>query len=128
MPANLLLVEDDPAVGETICHMLQEAGYRCEWLSTGRAAVALVESGALSVDLFVIDVRLPDISGTTLARQFTQGRPSTPVLFVSAYPEPTDELMPNVHWAFLPKPFTSEQLCEAVGQLLTGGLTPPQPC
>lgn len=128
MPANLLLVEDDPAVGETICHMLQEAGYRCEWLSTGRAALALVESGALSVDLFVIDVRLPDISGTTLARHLTQGRPSTPVLFVSAYPEPTDELMPNVHWAFLPKPFTSEQLCEAVGQLLTGGLTPPQPC
>jgi hypothetical protein len=36
--------------------------------------------------------------------------------------------MPGVHWAFLPKPFTSEQLCEAVGQLLKGGLTPPQPC
>jgi CheY-like chemotaxis protein len=73
-------------------------------------------------------VRLPDISGPTLARQLTQERPSAPVLFVSAYPEPTDEPMPDVHWAFLPKPFTSEQLCEAVGQLLTGGLTPPQPC
>jgi CheY-like chemotaxis protein len=128
MPTNLLLVEDDPAVGETICHMLKEAGYRCEWVSTGRAAVALVESGVLSVDLFVIDVRLPDISGPTLARQLTRGRPSAPVLFVSAYPEPTDEPMRDVHWAFLPKPFTSEQLCEAVGQLLTGGLTPPQPC
>jgi CheY-like chemotaxis protein len=128
MPTNLLLVEDDPAVGETICHLLKEAGYRCEWVSTARAAVAIVESGVLSVDLFVIDVRLPDISGPTLARQLTQERPSAPVLFVSAYPEPTDEPMPDVHWAFLPKPFTSEQLCEAVGQLLTGGLTPPQPC
>jgi CheY-like chemotaxis protein len=128
MPTNLLLVEDDPAVGETICHMLKEAGYRCEWVSTARAAVALVESRVLSVDLFVIDVRLPDVSGPTLARQLTQERPSAPVLFVSAYPEPTDEPMPDVHWAFLPKPFTSQQLCEAVGQLLTGGLTPPQPC
>jgi two-component system, cell cycle sensor histidine kinase and response regulator CckA len=128
MPTNLLLVEDDPAIGETICHMLQEAGYRCEWVSTGRAAVALVETGVLSVDLFVIDVRLPDITGPTLARQLREGLPSAPVLFVSAYPEPTDEPMPDVHWAFLPKPFTSEQLCEAVGQLLTGGLTPPQPC
>jgi CheY-like chemotaxis protein len=128
MPTNLLLVEDDPAVGEIICHMLKEAGYRCEWVSTARAAVAIVESGVLSVDLFVIDVRLPDISGPTLARQLTQERPSAPVLFVSAYPEPTDEPMPDVHWAFLPQPFTSEQLCEAVGQLLTGGLTPPQPC
>jgi len=128
MPANLLLVEDDPLVGETICHMLQAAGYRCEWVQTGNAAVALVEGGALSVDLFVIDVRLPDISGLKLARQLTQGRSSAPVLFVSAYPEPDSEPMPDVHWAFLPKPFTSDQLCEAVGQLLSGGLTPPQPC
>jgi DNA-binding response OmpR family regulator len=128
MPTNLLLVEDDSAVGETICHMLGETGYRCEWVSTGRAAVALIESGARPVDLFVIDVRLPDISGPSLARELTQGRPSVPVLFVSAYPEPTDEPMPNVHWAFLPKPFTSEQLCEAVRQLLLSGLTPPQPC
>ena len=71
MPTNLLLVEDDPAVGETICHMLQEAGYRCEWVPTGQAAVALAESGALLVDLFIIDVRLPDISGPSLVRQLT---------------------------------------------------------
>jgi two-component system, cell cycle sensor histidine kinase and response regulator CckA len=108
--------------------MLQEAGYRCEWVPTGHTAVTVVESRALSVDLFVIDVRLPDISGLKLARQLTQGLPSAPVLFISAYPEPDGEPMPDVHWAFLPKPFTSYQLCEAVSQLLSDGLTPPQPC
>jgi DNA-binding response OmpR family regulator len=128
MPANLLLVEDDPGVAETICQMLQEAGYRCEWVPTGGAALALLESRTLGADLFVIDVRLPDISGPKLARQLTQARPYSPVLFVSAYPEPADEPMPEVHWAFLPKPFTSDQLCEAIRQLLSEGLTPPQPC
>jgi DNA-binding response OmpR family regulator len=128
MPANLLLVEDEPAVAEMICQMLQEAGYGCEWVPTGGAALALLESRTLRPDLFVIDVRLPDISGPKLARQLTQARQYAPVLFVSAYPEPSGEPMPDVHWAFLPKPFTSEHLCEAVRQLLSVGLTPPQPC
>jgi DNA-binding response OmpR family regulator len=128
MPANLLLVEDDPSVAETICQMLQEAGYHCEWVPTGGAALALLESRTLRPDLFVIDVRLPDTSGPKLARQLTQARPYAPVLFVSAYPEPDDEPMLDVHWAFLPKPFTPDQLCQAVGLLLSEGLTPPQPC
>src|SRR5215207_2077582 len=114
MPANFLLVEDDLGVAEMICRMLQEAGYGCEWVPTGRAALALLESRTLRPDLFVIDVRLPDTSGPKLARQLTQVRPYAPVLFVSAYPEPGDEPMPDVHWAFLPKPFTSDQLCEVV--------------
>jgi DNA-binding response OmpR family regulator len=126
MPASLLLVEDDADVGETICRILQDAGYHCEWVPTGRRALALVESGALGVDLFLVDVRLPDIPGLELAEQLTQGR-SVPVLFVSAYPEPSGERMPDVHWAFLPKPFSADQLTDAVRQLLTAGLTPPQP-
>ena len=127
MLASLLLVEDDPLVGETICHMLQEAGYQCEWVATGRSALALVEGGALSVDLFVVDMRLPDIPGLQLAEQLTRGRPTVPVLFVSAYPEPGGEPMPSIHWAFLAKPFSSDQLSGAVHLLLSGGLTPPQP-
>jgi DNA-binding response OmpR family regulator len=128
MTANLLLVEDDPGVAEVISQMLQEAGYGCEWVPQGGAALALLESRTLRPDLFVIDVRLPDLSGPKLARQLTEARPYAPVLFVSAYPEPDDEPMPDVHWAFLPKPFTSDQLCEAIRQLLSEGLTPPQPC
>ena len=108
MPASLLLVEDDPAVAEPICQMLQKANYGCEWVPTGGAALTLLKSRTLRPDLFVIDVRLPDISGPKLARQLTKARPYASVLFVSAYPEPSDKPMPHVHWAFLPKLFTFE--------------------
>jgi FixJ family two-component response regulator len=72
----------------------------------------------------VLDVRLPDMSGLTLAHLLSAQRPGMPFLFISGFPESHGEEPPTSRWAFLSKPFGSVQLLPAVEQLL--GSQPPR--
>jgi two-component system cell cycle sensor histidine kinase/response regulator CckA len=114
----VLVVEDEPAVGEITCRMVRDAGYLCEWVRTGKEAVALVGSGSLSADLFIIDIVLPDISGIEVARQLAQRYPIAPVIFISAYPEYRLEPPVVERGRFLPKPYSAAELAQVLHELL----------
>jgi two-component system, cell cycle sensor histidine kinase and response regulator CckA len=71
-------------------------------------------------DLFIIDVRLPGMSGPEFALEDLRIRQSTPIQYISGYAQALLEdhaLSDTV--AFLPKPFTYEQLLDAVRRLLS---------
>lgn len=72
------------------------------------------------LDLLVTDVMLPGTSGREVADALTAARPSLRVLFVSGYAgDPrVEERGPRPGDAFLPKPFTTEDLVREVGALL----------
>ena len=129
VPLNLLVVDDDPVVRQVTCRMLDEAGYLSMAAASATEALLLMDLEGRPApprfDLVVLDVRLPDVTGFELARTVRQRRPSLPILFVSGYPESHGEELPPSGWAFLPKPFTSEQLVRHIRSLLTEGPTPP---
>jgi DNA-binding NtrC family response regulator len=78
----------------------------------------MVEAGARTT-LFVLDIRLPDMSGFELAGLVMQRRSAVPVLLISGWPaEYHGALAPDSPWTFLPTPFDSDQLLGAVRQLL----------
>jgi FixJ family two-component response regulator len=58
------------------------------------------------------------MSGLTLAHLLSVQRPGAPVLFISGFPESHGEEPPASRWAFLSKPFGSQQLLPAVEQIL----------
>jgi CheY-like chemotaxis protein len=123
VPATILVVDDEPLVCQVTCRMLQEAGYTVEGVYSARAALSFLGPDR-AFDLFVLDVRLPDMSGLTLAHLLSVQRPGVPFLFISGFPESHGEEPPTSRWAFLSKPFGSEQLLPAVEQLL--GSQPPR--
>jgi len=58
---RILIIEDDPAVGESLRDSLTSNGFHAEWKSSGGEGIRHAQSE--SPDLVILDVRLPDGSG-----------------------------------------------------------------
>ena len=91
MQPLVLVVEDEPAVADVTCWMVIAAGYQCEWVGTGREAMAWLDGGAFAVDVVVLDIVLPHMLGTQVAESIRQRQPGTRILFTSAYLDHQEE-------------------------------------
>jgi CheY-like chemotaxis protein len=123
--STILVIDDEPVVRMLVCKTLREAGYICLEADTALAALEHLQSARQRIDGMVVDIRLPDMSGLNLARLARVHRPGTPVLFISGYaqPEATAPELQQLLLAFLPKPFTPDELLTAAREFLPA----PQP-
>jgi DNA-binding response OmpR family regulator len=115
---RLLLVEDDPSLGQTLSERLAREGHSVDWVQTaGEARQAIV---ANRYSLLILDVGLPDGNGFDLARlavaQATQPR----VLFMTALATAENRLLGYEIGAsdFLPKPFHIRELLIRIERLI----------
>ena len=118
----VLLVEDDDAVRDFACGALEELGYAALAARDGREALAIL-AGPARVDALFTDVVLPGgLNGRKLAHEAGKLRRNLPILFTTGYTRNAvvhnGVLDPGV--AFLPKPFTVEQLARKVREVLDG--------
>jgi CheY-like chemotaxis protein len=107
-----LLCEDVPELRTLIIRVLRHHGFEVLPYASGEEAWEALESG-LRPGLLITDVALSGFSGVELARRVDETY-GIPILLVSGYVG-QESLQP---FAFLSKPFTTEQLLSAVGQLL----------
>jgi DNA-binding NtrC family response regulator len=115
---TILVVDDDLPVCQMACRSLRDAGYDCIWANTGEHAMArLVERGDAPA-LFVLDVRLTDMPGPTLAWLLSDRYGEVPVLFISGYPSFDAALLRATRWDFLAKPFSPPELVSAARRML----------
>lgn len=77
------LVEDDPVMGESLVQSLSLEGCHVNWWKTGQGALRGLR--AMSPDLVICDIRLPDLPGDELFRQLAASGSVPPFLFVTAY-------------------------------------------
>jgi CheY-like chemotaxis protein len=118
--STLLVIDDEPVVRKVACQTLRQAGYTCLEADSALAALEQLQSDPRQLDGMVVDIRLPDMSGLNLVRLARINRPGMPALFISGYAKPAAEEpeLQQLIQAFLPKPFTPEQLLAAVRELL----------
>ena len=83
---SIVLVEDEPDLCALLCDILQDDGY--DVLPFGQAAPVLeLRESETHLDLFVLDLMLPDMDGVTLARRLQEdGFANTPMIAMSASP------------------------------------------
>lgn len=81
---RLLIVEDDPALGEGICSGLRQEGYTTDWLQDGVSALHALQHE--SFDLVVLDLGLPRLDGLEVLRRLRAGGNAVPVLILTATP------------------------------------------
>jgi len=115
----ILLVEDEDMVRAVAERALTRQGYTVLTAENGEAALELLARGE-KPDLLISDVVMPSMDGPTMVRHARERYPDLPILFMSGYAEeqPRKSIdLDNV--AFLPKPFSVQQLAEAARDMLT---------
>src|SRR5438477_11759803 len=114
---TILVVDDEIIILSLARSMLTRYGYSVLEASNGAEALHLFEVWPdLEVDLALIDIVMPLMSGVKLAEKLRAVRPNLPVLYTSAYPE--DEMLRPIAargLPYLPTPFTSALLVAKIG-------------
>jgi len=118
---TILLVEDEDDVREVASAMLERRGYKVLVASKSAEAEALCADHSGAIHLLLTDVVLRDCNGPDLAEKLTRLRPQIKVLFMSGY---TDDVVlkhgiQDSQVAFLPKPFTRDELENKVRETLS---------
>jgi signal transduction histidine kinase len=72
-PAHILVVDDEPEVGQLLIDILERDGHRVDRVSSGREALTRLADG--DVDLILSDLRMPDLDGPALYRALAAQRP-----------------------------------------------------
>jgi two-component system cell cycle sensor histidine kinase/response regulator CckA len=115
---TILLVEDEDMVRSVAERALTRQGYTVLTASDGEQGLARLNQ-AESVDLLISDVVMPGMDGPAMVRAVRATHPDLPVLFMSGYAE--EQLRNSIdiaNVAFLPKPFSVNQLAEAARDVL----------
>ena len=109
---SILVADDNEGFCDLLRATLEDAGYHVLTASSGLAAIASLEHH--DVDVAVLDVLMPGISGDAVAQRLLQLQPQLSVLLMTASDEgfATGTGLPVLH-----KPFPQEALLAAVRRL-----------
>jgi len=113
---KLLVVEDDAGLREALIDTLLLAGYDCQEVDSGEAA--LVALNQASYDLVISDIQMGGMSGLTLLQNIKSKHPDIPVLLMTAYATIDDAVKAIRDGAidYLAKPFSPEVLLNQVSR------------
>ena len=114
----ILVVEDEPALGEMICDNLNSEGYDTELVQDGELALERLRKGGF--DLVLLDIMLPGRDGFGVLAEMRKREDTTPVLVLSARSTDDDRIRGLELQAddYLTKPFNLRELLLRVGALL----------
>ncbi len=115
---RLLLVEDDPNLSRSLAAQLEQAGYSVEKSTDGREG--LYYAREYPVDLAIVDLGLPSMSGVELIKQLRAEGKEYPILVLTARDRWQDkvEVLKLGADDYVVKPFNVEELLARVDALL----------
>ncbi len=114
---QILIVEDEAAIADTLVYALQAEGFATHWSSLGSEALTLLENGTF--DLAILDVGLPDISGFEVCKRLRRFS-ELPVIFLTARSEEIDRVVGLEIGAddYVVKPFSPREVAARVKAIL----------
>jgi CheY-like chemotaxis protein len=117
----ILLADDNPIVRDVCQRILEQMGVEVDAARDGAETLRLFQSAPNRYDLIILDVIMPQHTGTEVAEEIFKSRPEQRILFTSGYYKSTDEVFvfhPGIK-GILPKPFSREQFVQTVERILT---------
>lgn len=120
MTANILLVEDEPAIQELLAFNVTQCGYRAIQASDADSALALINRAL--PDLILLDWMLPGISGVELAKRLRadQRTHNIPIIMLTARTDERDKVLGLESGAddYITKPFSPRELMARIRAVL----------
>ena len=118
--SSILIADDDEDIRALVSTVLTKAGFHAEAVAGGVPALAAAR--AQQPQVFVLDVRMPDLSGLEVCRQLRAASDTAgaPILLISAESSTADVAAAYEAGCddYLPKPFSPRELVYRVDQLL----------
>jgi two-component system catabolic regulation response regulator CreB len=123
---KILIVEDEPAILDNIQYVLESEGLETIPVSSGLPVVSLLATEA--VDLILLDIGLPDISGFDLLKEIRKDH-TTPVIFLTARTSELDRVVGLEIGGddYISKPFSPRELSARVKAVLRRARPTPRP-
>jgi two-component system cell cycle sensor histidine kinase/response regulator CckA len=120
----VLIVDDEPDIRKLVGLILTSAGYTVFTADSGDQAIRTFKKHGNEITLLLTDVVAPGMSGPMLADQLLESQPHLKILFMSGYDasQVVKRYVIERGFTLVPKPFTAEQLVEAV----RSAIGPPQ--
>ena len=124
MSGHVLLVEDEPSVGELVRAYLARDGWIVIWVRSGEEALAELDRHA--VRIVILDIGLPGMDGFAVCHEM-RGRSRVPILMLTARDEEADRVVGLEVGAddYLTKPFSPRELVARMKAILRR--SEPQP-
>ena len=117
----ILIVDDEAELASTVGYTFEQEGFAVRHAETGRGALDAAANGQ-PPDLIVLDLMLPDMSGTEVCRELrrTEATRSTPIIFLTAKDNEIDRVVAFELGAddYVAKPFSLRELLLRVRALL----------
>lgn len=118
-PHSILVVDHDPVVCRMVERLLARQGYRVRCACGAVEALEVLAEHREDVDLILVDLTVPGMSGPELARRALEADGDMKVLYLSTYSERAIREVGLEH-PFLEKPLDSTELDRAVDGILSG--------
>jgi two-component system catabolic regulation response regulator CreB len=114
---RILIVEDEPAIADTLIYVLNSSGYQTEHVGLLQTALVRLQTDLFS--LAILDVGLPDGNGFDLCRQLRRFS-DIPVIFLTAHGDEIDRIVGLEIGAddYITKPFSPREVATRVGVIL----------
>ena len=119
---RLLLVDDEKSVRDLVKATLENYGYRVTVAENGKQAVAFFESSGETVDLVILDIMMPEMSGPQALTALRKINPEIKAVGVTGLmledSDSTLRFSPDDVEGLLYKPFTGELLLTTVSDIV----------
>jgi two-component system, OmpR family, response regulator QseB len=115
---RLLLVEDDPMLGNALQRVMQQESFAVDWARDGEEAELAL--GTFPYDLILLDLGLPGKNGLDILCELRKNKVSTPVIILTARDAVKDRIagLDNGADDYLVKPFDPDELVARIRALL----------
>lgn len=122
-PRTILVVDDDTVAIAVAERILRRDGYQVLTAPNGRAALETYAERGPEIDLVLLDLTMPELSGWETFRELRQLDPEAVVILMSGYSQESDESRPDGAAGFLAKPYSAADLREMVRRACTPAVT-----
>lgn len=117
--ARVLVVEDNAPLRTAIVRFLEGAGSEILAAGTPSDALAIARADENRIDVALIDLILPEMSGPEFSDVLREDRPDVAIVYMSGYAESVSDGFPEDDTpVLLPKPFAREELIRTIRGVL----------
>jgi len=115
---NILLLEDDQLLAETLVDLLEDEEYNISHTSNGQSALDTIFDNKF--DLYLLDINVPIINGLTLLKELRDSNDNTPAIFLTSHKDKEMLSRGFLNGAddYMTKPFDNDELLFRIKALI----------